>query len=279
MHLDQAVVIVTGASRGIGREIALRVARAGARVVLAAKSDAPHPKLPGTIHSVAEEARALGAQALPLRVDVRDEAQVAGMVEAAADTFGRVDGLVNNAGAIRLEPTESLDVKRLDLMLAINLRAALVCAKYCIPHMRRAGAAHILNLSPPLNLGPRWFRAHAPYTVSKYGMTLATLGLAAELADSGIAVNSLWPKTTIATAAIEFNPGMPALDACRTPAIMAEAAYEILRTPPAELTARTLVDEAFLRERGYRDFERFAVRPGAELAADLFIDDPPAIAD
>lgn len=274
--LSAKTIVITGASRGIGREMALRFAREGANVVIAAKSAEPHPKLKGTIHDVAAEVIAAGGQALALQVDVRFADQVAAMVAAAVERFGGIDALVNNAGAISLTPVEKTPVKRYDLMQAVNARAVFVCSQAVLPHLKRAANPHILNLSPPLSLDKKWLKDYAAYTVSKYGMTLLAMGMAAEFAPYGIAVNCLWPKTAIATAAIEHEVGdREFLKFCRRPAIVADAAYEILRTTDGRLTGRTLIDETFLKERGWTDFEHYAVdrTHAAGLLPDFFLDD------
>ncbi|MGE0357557.1 MAG: SDR family oxidoreductase [Burkholderiales bacterium] len=265
-------IFITGASRGIGREIALRAARDGARVAVAAKTVAPHPKLPGTIHTVAAEIEAAGGQALPLALDVRDEAAIAAAVEAAARAFGGLDILVNNASAISLTPTPATPARRFDLMMSVNVRATFLCSQAAIPHLRSAANPHILNLAPPLSLDPKWFAPHTAYTISKYGMSLCTLGMAAELAADGIAVNSLWPATTIATAAVEFNFPPEILAASRHPAIMADAAHAILTRPSREATGNFFLDEAVLRAAGVEDFSRYAVNPGVAPFKDLFVD-------
>lgn len=268
------VILVTGASRGIGRAIALAAARAGAHIAIAAKTGEPHPKLPGTIHTVADEVRALGVRALPLQVDVREEFQVAAALDAIDREFGRLDALVNNAGAISLTNVANTPVKRFDLLHEVNARALFVCAKAALPLLRRAPHAHIISLSPPLNLQPRWLAPHAPYTLSKYGMTLLALGLAGELADTRVAVTTLWPRTTIATAAIEFAVGAQLLPRCRTPAIMADAALAILTTADRSLHGRCLLDEDLLRERGTTEFGSYAHDPAQadRLLPDLFVD-------
>ncbi len=274
LPLQDKVILVTGASRGIGRAIALAAARAGAHLVIAAKTVEPHPKLPGTIHSVADEVRALGRQALPLQVDVREELQVADAFAAIDRTFGRLDALVNNAGAISLTNVENTPVKRFDLMQQVNSRALFVCAKNALPLLRRAGGGHIISLSPPLNLAAKWLAPHAPYTLSKYGMTLLALGLAGELAKDKISVTTLWPRTTIATAAIEFAVGARLLPRCRTVEIMADAALAVLQTTDGSLNGLNLLDEDFLRTRGLTDFRRYAVDPAHadSLFPDLFIE-------
>ncbi|MBZ0252245.1 MAG: NAD(P)-dependent oxidoreductase, partial [Candidatus Methylomirabilis sp.] len=271
MKLKGKVAFITGGSRGIGREIALAFAREGANVAVAAKTDDPHPKLPGTIHTVADEVEKLGVKCLPMKVDVREEENVAQAMDATRKTFGRLDILVNNAGAISLTPLEHTPMKKVDLMLQINVRAVLLCAKYAIPLLKEAGGGHILSLSPPISMDPKWFRSFVPYTISKFGMTMATVGLSGELADAGIAVNSLWPRTTIWTAAVNMLQGEEGRDSARTPAIMADAALEIVASDPRKLTGRQLIDEDFLRERGVKDFEKYAMKPGAELMPDLYV--------
>ena len=271
--LENKVVFVTGASRGIGRAIALAAARAGAHLVIAAKTTEPHPKLPGTIHTVAEEVRALGRQALALQLDVREEIQVQDAFAAVAKTFGRLDALVNNAGAINLTNVENTPVKRYDLMQQVNSRGLFVCAKAALPLLRAAGGGHIISLSPPLNLDPRWLAPHAPYTLSKYGMTLLALGLAGEFAEENISVTTLWPRTTIATAAIEFAVSAALLPHCRTVDIMADAALAVLTTADGSLNGQNLLDEDLLRARGATDFARYAVNPANinSLYPDLFL--------
>jgi citronellol/citronellal dehydrogenase len=267
-NLANKTIIITGASRGIGRAMAVRFARDGANIVIAAKSDRPHPKLKGTIHTVAEEVLSAGGKALPLKLDVRSEDQVASMMQSAAEEFGGIDALVNNAGAISLTPVEKTPIKRYDLMQSINSRAVFICAHSALPFLKASGNPHILSLAPPLN-------NHAPYTLSKYGMTLLSLGMAAEFEAYGIAVNCLWPRTAIATAAIEFVVGNRDLfQNCRTPEIMADAAYEILTTENCALNGQSLIDEQLLLTRGYTDLERYAVNPdnADKLLPDFFLD-------
>ena len=273
-RLLDRTILVTGASRGIGRAIALAAAREGANIVIAAKTAEPHAKLPGTIHTVAAEVRALGVRALPLQVDVREEAQVADLMTAVEKEFGRLDALINNAGAIQLTNVANTPVKRYDLMQQVNARAVFVCAKAALPLLRLAGGGHIISLSPPLNLRAKWLAPHAPYTLSKFGMTLLSLGLAGEFAADKISVTTLWPRTTIATAAIEFAVGAQLLPRCRNAEIMADAALEILATTDLSLTGSTLLDEDFLRTRGWTDFRRYANNPAYadQLFPDLFID-------
>lgn len=274
-RLSGRIILITGASRGIGRALALAAAREGAGIVIAAKTATPHKKLPGTIHTVADEVRALGAAALPVEVDVRDELQVAAMITAIEKNFGRLDALIHNAGAVSLGNVEATPVKRYDLMQQVNARGLFVCAQAALPLLRRAGGGHIVSLSPPLNLDRRWLAPHAPYALSKYGMTLLALGMAGEFERDRISVSCLWPRTTIATAAIEFAVGGPALlPRCRTPAIVADAALEILATTDGSLNGRRLLDEELLRERGWTDFRRYTVDPAhaEDLQTDLFVD-------
>jgi citronellol/citronellal dehydrogenase len=273
--LNQRTVIITGASRGIGREIALACARRGANVVIAAKSAEPHPKLPGTIHSVAAEVEALGAKALAVQLDVREHEQVFALMQKTADTFGGIDIVINNAGAISLTNVENTRPNLYDRMLDINARAVYLTAHAALPFLKQSPHAHIHSLSPPLNLDPRWLKNHAPYTLSKYGMTLLSRGMAEEFKAHGIAVNCLWPRTIIATAAIEFAlMGREAFRQCRTPAIMADAALAVLEQP-ASYTGHTLLDEEALALVGVHDFEGYRHDPSYKgpLGADLFLDD------
>jgi citronellol/citronellal dehydrogenase len=235
--LKSRTLFITGASRGIGKAIGLRAARDGANIVIAAKTDQPHPKLPGTIHTAAEEMRQAGGQALPLVVDVRDEDQIAKAVAKAVDTFGGIDILVNNASAISLTGTLETPMKRFDLMHQVNTRGTYACSQACIPHLAKGRDPHILNLSPPLNLDPRWFENHVAYTMAKYGMSMCVLGMAAELKKDGISVNALWPRTAIATVAMRMVAGESVYASCRKPEIMADAAHAILTSvpPPTEL--------------------------------------------
>jgi citronellol/citronellal dehydrogenase len=273
-RLHGKTILITGASRGIGRAIALAAAREGANIVIAAKTAEPHPKLPGTIHTVAAEVRALGVEALPMAVDVRDEIQVNDLIAAIGRTFGRLDALVNNAGAISLTNVENTPVKRFDLMQEVNARALFVCAKAALPLLRTAGGGHVISLSPPINLAPQWLTPFAPYTLSKYGMTLLALGMAGEFAAAGISVSTLWPRTTIATAAIEFAVGAGLMARSRTADIMADAALRILTTTDGSLNGRCLLDEDLLRAHGVTDFRPYAADPtqADNLFPDLFID-------
>ena len=270
-NLKNKTLFITGASRGIGREIALRAARDGANVVIAAKSDRPHAKLPGTIHSVAEEVEQAGGRALPLRVDIRDEAVVRQAVERTVTEFGGIDILVNNASAISLTPTLQTQMKRFDLMWSVNARGTFLCSQACLPHLLKADNPHILTLAPPPNLDPVWFAHHLAYTLAKYGMSLCVLGMAEEFKAQGVAVNALWPRTVIATAALAMLGPLADPNKCRKPAILADAAHAVLTTPSGEMTGRFVIDEEILKERGVTDFDPYAVEPGQPLLPDLFL--------
>lgn len=272
--LKHRTILITGASRGIGREMALRFAADGANLIIAAKSSQPNPKLPGTIYTVAAEVEQAGGNALPLILDVRDDAHIEAVIAQAVEHFGGIDAVINNAGAIKLANSESLPIKRFDLMHQINTRAVLAMSKAALPWLKKSGQGHIINLSPPINLDVRWFENFGPYTITKYGMSMLTLGMAAEYRRYNIAVNSLWPQTVISTAAIEFEGGGKALmSRGRHPRIMADAAYELLTTQNCELTGQCLIDEALLRERGVTDFEGYRFDPENDkpLMADLFL--------
>jgi len=274
MSLRNRTLFITGASRGIGLAIALRAARDGANVIVAAKTAEPHPKLPGTIHTAARAIEEAGGRALPLVVDVRAEDEVAAAVEKAVATFGGSDILVNNASAISLTGTLQTPVRIYDRMMTVNTRGTFVCSQACLPHLKRAENPHILNLSPPLNMDPRWFAPHVAYTMAKYGMSLCVLGMAHEFAADGIAVNALWPRTAIATAAIEFAIGNEALlKFCRKPEIVADAAHAILSGRSRDRTGQFLIDDEVLAATGVTDFDRYQVEPGAPLALDFFLDD------
>jgi citronellol/citronellal dehydrogenase len=270
--LADKTLFITGASRGIGREIALRAARDGARVAIAAKTADPHPKLSGTIHTVAEEVEEAGGKALAIQLDVREADAIRAAVAQAAKAFGGIDILVNNASAISLTPTLDTPPKRFDLMMAVNMRATFLCSQACIPWLRKAANPHILNLSPPLNMQPRWFAGHVAYTMSKYGMSMCTLGMAEELRRDGIAVNSLWPRTTIATAAVEVHFPEAILKASRHASIMADAAHAILTSDSRGHTGHFYIDEEVLRRGGETNFDRYALTPGTALFQDLFVD-------
>jgi len=274
--LGGKTIFITGASRGIGREIALRCARDGANIVVTAKTSTAHASLPGTIHSVAAEVEGAGGKALAQRLDVRDENAIAAAVNEAVRVFGGIDILVNNASAIMLSGTATTPMKRFDLMQGVNARGTFACSRACLPHLATAAGAgrnpHILTLSPPLNMKPRWFKDHVAYTLSKYGMSMCTLGMAEEFRAQGIAVNSLWPRTTIATAAIAVNFPEAILKASRKPEIMADAAYAIFNRDSRTATGNFYIDESVLRETGVNDFAHYAVTPGATLYTDLFLE-------
>ncbi len=273
--LKGRTILITGGSRGIGRAIALRAARDGANIVIAAKSAEPHPKLPGTIHTVAAEVEAAGGRALALQVDVREEDQVRAAMARAAEHFGGIDALVNNAGAINLMGVEHTPLKKYDLIQGVNHRATFLCAQAALPYLKQSANAHILSLSPPVNMAPHWLKPFSPYTVSKYGMTILTLGMAEEFRDYGISCNTLWPATYIATSAVEVNLGGDgAMAVSRKPEIMADAAHAILVTGRGELTGQALLDEEALARAGITDLTPYTCIPGNEgkLQRDFFLD-------
>jgi len=273
MSLAGKTLFITGASRGIGLAIALRAARDGANIAIAAKTAAPHPKLPGTIYTAARDIELAGGKALALSVDVRDEASVTAAVSQCAERFGGIDVCINNASAINLASTGQIDLRRYDLLQQINTRGTFVTSRACLPHLCRAPNPHILTLSPPLDLRPKWFAPHLAYSLSKYGMSLCVLGLAEEYRAAGIACNALWPRTTIATAAVEFALGGAQMKRrSRTPQIVADAAHVILNRPARECTGQFFIDDSVLYEAGVRDFEPYSVEPGGTLLGDLFID-------
>ncbi len=280
MSLSGKTLFITGASRGIGLAIALKAARDGANVVVAAKTTEPHPRLEGTIYSAAEAIEAAGGRALPLVVDVREEEGVRAAMAKTVETFGGLDILVNNASAIQLTPTTQTDVKRFDLMHQINTRGTWMVSKYAIPHLAKAANPHILTLSPPLDMKEKWFAPHVAYSMAKYGMSLVVLGLAGELRQHGIAVNALWPRTTIATAAVRNLLGGEALiKASRTPEIVADAAYLVFNKPARQFSGQFLIDDTFLASEGVTDFDRYRVDPSQRLFVDFFVPDdslPPA---
>jgi citronellol/citronellal dehydrogenase len=265
-------LFITGGSRGIGREIALRAAKDGANVVVAAKTSDPHPKLSGTIHSVAAEIEKAGGKALAIQLDVRDDAAIAAAMALTAKTFGGLDILVNNASAISLTPTLATPAKRFDLMLGVNARGTFLCSQAAIALLRKSSNAHILTLSPPLSMKPQWFAGHVAYTMSKYGMSMCTLGMAEEFKGDGIAVNSLWPRTTIATAAVEVHFPEAIYKASRTAEIMSDAAHVILTSDARANTGNFYIDEEVLKRAGVKDFARYAVTPGVPLFQDLFVE-------
>ncbi|MFO7338782.1 MAG: NAD(P)-dependent oxidoreductase [Lysobacteraceae bacterium] len=264
-------LFITGASRGIGRAIALRAARDGANVAIAAKSSVPNPKLPGTIHSVAAEVEAAGGRALPIKCDIREEEQVHAAVAATVEAFGGIDILVNNASAIWLRGTLDTPMKRFDLMQQVNARGSFLCAQACLPHLLQAANPHILTLAPPPSLDPKWWGPHTGYTLAKMGMSFVTLGLAAEFGPQGVAVNALWPRTVIATDALNMIPGVE-VARCRKPEIMADAAHAILVRQAAGFSGHFLIDEDVLRQAGVADFSGYAVDPSQALLPDLFLD-------
>ena len=273
MPLQNKTVLITGGSRGIGKAIALRLAKEGANIAIAAKTTEPHPKLEGTIYTAAEDIEKLGVKALPLQCDIRFEDQIETAVNKTVETFGGIDVLINNASAISLTPTEQTEPKRFDLMMDIEIRGTFFMCKTCIPHLKKSANAHILNLSPPINLNPKWFAQHLAYTIAKYGMSMMVLGLAEELKQYKIAANALWPKTTIATAAVQNLLGGDFLmQMSRTPDIVAEAAYHILRRPAIDCTGNFFIDEDVLTQEGFTDFEKYAVNPQQKLMTDLFLD-------
>ncbi|XP_068423073.1 hydroxysteroid dehydrogenase-like protein 2 [Clinocottus analis] len=271
--LAGCTLFITGASRGIGKAIALKAARDGANIVIAAKTAEAHPKLPGTIYTAAQEVEAAGGKALACVVDIRDEQQVVAAVQKAVDKFGGIDILVNNASAISLTGTLETPLKKVDLMLGVNLRGTYLTSKLVIPHLLKSRSPHILNLSPPLNLNPVWFKNHTAYTMAKYGMSMCVLGMAEEFRGQ-IAVNALWPKTAIQTAAMDMLGGEAIGKQCRTSDIMADAAYAVL-SRPKDYTGHFLVDEDILKEQGVQDFDQYAVQPGHPLLPDFFLDEAP----
>jgi citronellol/citronellal dehydrogenase len=265
-------LFITGASRGIGLAIALRAARDGANVTVAAKTEAPHPKLPGTIHSAVQELEAAGGRALACVVDVRDERQIQAAVTRTVETFGGIDILVNNASAISLSRTRDTPMKRFDLMHQVNTRGTFACTQACLPHLEKSANPHVLVMSPPPSLDARWFAPHLGYTLSKMGMSLCVLGLAEELRGAGIGVNALWPRTIIATAAVRnLLGGEESIRGSRTPEIVADAAHAILTRPSRQTTGRFFIDDEVLAEAGITDLSRYAVVPGAPLLPDLFL--------
>ncbi len=270
--LSGKTLFITGASRGIGLAIGLRAARDGANVVVAAKSNVPNPKLPGTIHTAAAEIERAGGRALAVPCDIREEAQVRAAVQAAVERFGGIDVLVNNASAIHLTGTLETPMKRYDLMHQVNARGTFLCTQACLPWLLRAPNPHVLMLSPPLSMQPRWFAPHVAYTMAKYGMSLCVLGMSEELRDRGVAVNALWPRTVIATAALNLLGGDETARHGRTAAVVADAAHAILTRPARACTGNFFVDEEVLRGEGVTDFGRYAVEPGQELLPDFFVE-------
>ncbi|MGY0558735.1 MULTISPECIES: SDR family oxidoreductase [unclassified Lysobacter] len=268
--LSGKTLFITGASRGIGRAIALRAARDGANIVIAARSSSAHSKLPGTIHTVAAEVEESGGKALAVQCDIRDEAQVDAAVAAAVETFGGIDILVNNASAIWLQGVLDTPMKRFDLMHQVNARGSFLCAQACLPHLQKASNPHILTLAPPPSLDPKWWGPHTGYTLAKMGMSFVTLGVAAEFGPQGVAVNALWPRTIIATDALNMIPGID-VAGCRKPEIVADAAHAVLVRPAAGFHGQFLIDEQVLVEAGVEDFSVYAMDPAQPLLPDLFL--------
>ncbi|HWM47428.1 MAG TPA: NAD(P)-dependent oxidoreductase [Xanthobacteraceae bacterium] len=282
MSFKGKTLFITGASRGIGLAIALRAARDGANIAIAAKTDAPHPKLPGTIHTAAQEIVAAGGAALPLAVDIRDEEAVIRALDATATRFGGIDIVVNNASAIQLTPAADTDMRRFDLMHQINTRGTFMVSKYAVPYLESSSNPHILMLSPPLDMREKWFARHTAYSIAKFGMSMVVLGLAGELRPKGIAVNALWPRTTIATSAIKnLLGGERIMRMSRTPDILADAAWRIFQKPAAEFSGRFLIDDTFLAGEGVTDFDQYRVDPAQPLSPDFFVPDdmppPPGV--
>ncbi|HEX3808707.1 MAG TPA: NAD(P)-dependent oxidoreductase [Rhizomicrobium sp.] len=280
MSLQNKTLFITGASRGIGLAIALRAAKDGANIAIAAKTAEPNPKLPGTIYTAAEEIEKAGGKALPIVCDIRFEEEVAKAVEATATKFGGIDICINNASAIQLTGTEQTDMKRYDLMNQVNARGTYLTSKYCIAHLRRAANPHVLMLSPPLDMNPKWFAGHTAYSMAKYGMSMCVLGMAVEFADEGIAFNALWPRTGIATAAIRNAlAGDEGMKHCRTVDILSDAAWLIFNKKAKEFTGNFLIDDTFLAANGITDFDKYRVDPTKDLMPDFFVPDsipPPA---
>lgn len=280
LNLSGRTIFISGASRGIGLAIALRAARDGANVALIAKTAEPHPKLEGTVYTAAEAIEAAGGRALPIVGDIRDEAQVEAAVAQTVERFGGIDVCVNNASAINLAGIEQLEMKRYDLMQDINVRGTFAVSKACVPHLKQGTNPHVLTLSPPIDLDPRWLAPYTAYTIAKYGMTLVALGLAEELREAGVASNALWPRTLVATAAVQnLLGGEEAMRRARTPEVYADAAYAVLTQPSREYTGQALLCEDVLVAQGVTDLGRYSNGDGADLGVDLFVDDanPPAL--
>jgi citronellol/citronellal dehydrogenase len=273
ISLKNKTIIITGASRGIGREVALACAAEGANVVIAAKSDQPHPKLEGTIHSVVKEVEEAGGKGLAVKVDVRSEEDIDNLIAKTVATFGGIDAIINNAGAIALSGVESTPLKKLDLMMQVNFRAVFLLSQKALPHLKKSENGHIISFSPPLDLDRRWLRNHSPYTLTKYGMSMLTMGMSDEFKRYGIAVNALWPRTVIHTAATSFG-GKQSFDRARSPKIMADAAFALLKTEKRDVTGQLLIDEDFLRSQGVENFEQYRANPESDkidLMPDLFV--------
>ncbi len=270
--LKGKTLFITGASRGIGKAIALRAAQDGANIAIVAKTKEPHPKLPGTVYSSVEDIESAGGNAIPCITDIRFEDQIQAAIDATLDNFGGIDILVNNASAIDLSPTIEIEMKRYDLMFSVNVRGTFLCSKLCIPFLKKAENPHILNLSPPLNMDPKWFKNNVVYTMAKYGMSMCVLGMAEEFKNDGIAVNALWPRTSIATAAVRnLLGGKSAVRHSRKPEIVADAAYFILTKPSKECTGNFFIDEEILKEHGITDLDKYAEDSSVELYNDFFL--------
>ena len=270
--LKGKTLFITGASRGIGLAIARRAARDGANIVIAAKTSSPHPKLAGTIYSAAEEVEQAGGKALPLMVDIRQDEQLQAAVKQAVERFGGIDILVNNASAISLTGTLETPMKKFDLMFGVNVRGTYATTQACLPELLKAKNPHVLTLSPPLNMKPRWFESHVAYTMAKYGMSMCVLGMAEEFRDKGVAFNALWPRTTIATAAVNMLGGQDMMEASRTVDIMSDAAHAILTRESRSCTGNFFIDEDLLRQTGVTDFDPYLVKPGTQPLPDFFLD-------
>ncbi|MFW9945724.1 MAG: SDR family oxidoreductase [Candidatus Odinarchaeota archaeon] len=272
ISLKDKTLFITGASRGIGKAIAIRAAREGANIAVVAKTAEPHPKLPGTVYTAVEEINKVGGKGLPCIADIRFEDQVQSAVNASIEEFGGIDILVNDASAITLSPTLETSMKRFDLMFSVNVRGTFLCSKFCIPYLKKSDNPHILNLSPPLNMDPKWFANNVAYTMSKYGMSMCVLGMAEEFKRDGIAVNALWPRTAIATAAVKnLLGGKAAVNHSRKPEIVADAAYFILTKPSRECTGNFFIDDEVLIEHGITDLGKYSVVPGSKLIPDFFL--------
>ncbi|MEO8276067.1 MAG: NAD(P)-dependent oxidoreductase [Thermoanaerobaculia bacterium] len=269
--LSGKTLLISGASRGIGLAIGLRAARDGANVAVLAKTTEPHPRLPGTIYSAAEEIESAGGKALAIPCDIREESQVKAAVDAVRERFGGIDILVNNASAISLTGTLETPMKRFDLMFSVNVRGTYLCSQACLPDLKKAANPHILNLSPPLNLDPRWFAGHVAYTMAKYGMSMCVLGMAEEFRSDGVAVNALWPRTAIDTAALAMLGGLASSSNSRKPEILADAAHWILTQPSRSCSGNFFIDDEVLRGAGITDLDSYAVEPGQPLIADFFL--------
>jgi NAD(P)-dependent dehydrogenase (short-subunit alcohol dehydrogenase family) len=272
MPFTNRTILITGASRGIGKAMAIRLAKEGANIVIAAKSVDEDPRLGGTIYSAAAEVEAAGGKALAVQVDIRNEDQIQNMVQQAVDKFGGIDVVINNASAIQLTPTEQTETKRFDLMQSINVRGTFLVVKHCLPYLRKGKNPHIITLSPPVNLDPKWMGGHIAYTITKFNMSMLVLGWAAEFKGAGIASNALWPRTTIDTAAVRNLLGGETLaKMSRTPEIIADAVYFILKKNASQCTGNTFIDEGVLAGEGITDLEKYSVVPGAHLYTDLFV--------